>query len=277
MTYLEMNQSSSLKRATVQSNNSRILWIKNQLHMNLCVVQPKGCQNILKMDVISLGMISRSFLLCWAILFALLPWCWCIFFPWKCILQHINQWRVCVCVCVKKGFPGHVQLWNSEWKTECFVFPYCRSSQKSSQYNAVHSNSSRGRCTSPDRILFSWTVFQGQCSLSSLGEIWSARKLPPVNNFLAWFWVLSEVRLTITTCLILSETVQLMSSPCLSTKCYSTRQLTENVCQLLSMRRGVRAHPQWSLGRAGTHLHEGRQVRCEKKEGTYPVTHVHNR
>ena len=71
MTYLEMNQSSSLKRATVQSNNSSILWIKNQLHMNLCVVPPKGCQNILKMDVISLGMISRSFLLCWAILFAL--------------------------------------------------------------------------------------------------------------------------------------------------------------------------------------------------------------
>lgn len=125
LTYLEMNQSSSLRGATGQPNSSGILCIKNQLHKNLHADQSKGCQSYWERGCTSPDMNSGSFLLCWAILFpspfpglSVLMLMHLPLPPLKCILQYINQWCVCV---FKKNF---LVMYSCETVNEKLNFLY---------------------------------------------------------------------------------------------------------------------------------------------------------
>ena len=89
LTYFEMNQSPFLKGP--RDKPTSILWIKNQLHMNLCVVQPKGYQNRLK---------TRMSLV-WAQTLGIFYYGGPFYFslhslPFLLLLSHFSRVRLCV-------------------------------------------------------------------------------------------------------------------------------------------------------------------------------------
>lgn len=148
-----------------------------------------------------------------------------------------------------------------------------RSSQKSFQNNALHPNTSRGIFISPcfldhlpglgfsqrtwGDVIFQQTISSSCFPSMILGSI----TCKAYNHHMPdYFWACTAWASSLPQNKMLWRTL-------------ADRKQVPTVTN-----EGMSQSPPTVIpGRAGTHLHEGRQLRSQRKEGTHPVTHVHNR